>query len=51
MANLADKHDEENSVQLADAEISRILSTLQKLNLNDLKPVMRGLIKLLIRDH
>jgi hypothetical protein len=30
MANLADKHDEEDSVQLADAEISRILSTLQK---------------------
>ena len=30
MANLADKYDEENSLQLADAEISRILSTLQK---------------------
>ena len=30
MANLADKHDEDKSVQLADAEISRILSTLQK---------------------
>ena len=30
MANLAEKHDEERSAQLADAEISRILSALQK---------------------
>jgi len=30
MANLAEKHDEEHSAQLADAEISRILSALQK---------------------
>ena len=30
MANLAEKHDEEQSAHLADAEISRILSTLQK---------------------
>ena len=30
MANLAEKHDEEHNAQLADAEISRILSALQK---------------------
>ena len=30
MANLAERHDEEHSAQLADAEISRILSALQK---------------------
>ena len=30
MANLAERHDEEHSTQLADAEISRILSALQK---------------------
>ena len=30
MANLAEKHDEEHSAQLADAEISRILSAMQK---------------------
>ena len=30
MANLAEKHDDEHSAQLADAEISRILSVLQK---------------------
>ena len=30
MANFAEKHDEENSAQLADPEISRILSALQK---------------------
>jgi len=30
MANLAEKHDEETSAQLADAEILRILSALQK---------------------
>ncbi len=29
MANIAEKHDEENSAQLADSEISRILSALQ----------------------
>ena len=51
MANLAEKHDEEHSAQLADAEISRLLSAMQKLNLNVLKPAMRGLIKLLSRAH
>ena len=30
MANLAEKHDEKENAQLADSEISRILSTLQK---------------------
>ena len=30
MVNLAEKHDEEHSAQLADAEISRVLSALQK---------------------
>ena len=30
MANLAEKHDEEDNAQLADSEISRILSALQK---------------------
>ena len=30
MVNLAEKHDEERSTQLADAEISRVLSALQK---------------------
>ena len=30
MANLAERHEEEHSAQLADAEISRILSALQK---------------------
>ena len=42
MANPAEKHDEENSVQLADAEISRILSTCKKLNSRNLKMVMHG---------
>ena len=30
MVNLAEKHDEDSSTQLADAEISRILTALQK---------------------
>ena len=30
MANLAEKHDEEHSAHLADSEISRVLSALQK---------------------
>ena len=30
MVNLAEKHDEDGSAQLADAEISRILTALQK---------------------
>ena len=30
MANLAERHDEEHNAQLADAEISRIMSALQK---------------------
>ena len=30
MVNLAEKHEEDSSAQLADAEISRILTALQK---------------------
>ena len=30
MVNLAEKHEEDSGAQLADAEISRILTTLQK---------------------
>ena len=51
MANLAEKHDEEHNAQLADSEISRIMSELKKLNLNDLKLVMLGRLKRLSRAH
>ena len=51
MANLAEKHDEENSAQLADAEISRILSVLQKLNSSVLRVVTNVPIKPSSRAH
>ena len=51
MVNLAEKHDEDGSAQLADTEISRILTALQKAEFKRSKAVMHVGIRPLSRAH
>ena len=51
MVNLAEKNDEDSGAQLADAEISRILTALQKAEFKRSEAVMSVLTKPLSRAH
>ena len=51
MVNLSEKHEEDSSKQLADAEISRILTTLQKAEFTRSESGNAVLIKPLSRAH